>query len=79
MRPENKLEIKIYHKIDPQQFGNIKGVSNFHYLVSFLNMLHQGTDKIYNIGTVLLTDFSKAFDMIDHNILILRVHRSIVL
>ena len=38
--------------------------------ISFLHILYQGTDKIYNIGTVVLTDFSKAFDMIDHNILI---------
>ncbi len=62
---------------------NVKGISTSHYLVSLLHSLHQGTDKVDNIGTVVLTDFSKAFDMIDHTILIekfirLGVRRSIV-
>ena len=52
------------------QYGNIKRISTSHYLVSLLHSLHQGNDKINNIGTVVLTDLSKAFDMIDHNILI---------
>ena len=73
----------IQDKIDPQQFGNMKGISTSHYLVSLLHSLHQGADRVNNIGTVVLTDFSKAFDMIDHNILIekfirLGVRRSIV-
>ena len=73
----------IQDKIDPQQFGNIKGISTSHYLVSLLQSLHQGADRVNNIGTVVLTDFSNAFDMIDHNILIekfirLGVRRSIV-
>jgi hypothetical protein len=60
----------IGEKIDPQQFGNIKGISTSHYLVNLLHTLHQGANKVNNIGTVVLTDFSKAFDMIDHTILI---------
>ena len=73
----------IQDKIDPQQFGNVKGISTYHYLVSLLHSLHQSADKVDNIGTVVLTDFSKAFDMIDHTILIekfirLGVRRSIV-
>ena len=72
----------IQNKINPQQFGN-KGISTSHYLVSFLHSLHQGADRVNNIGTVVLMDFSKAFDMINHNILIekfirLGVRRSIV-
>jgi hypothetical protein len=73
----------IQDKIDPQQYGNIKGISTSHYLVSLMHSLHQGADRINNVGTVVLTDFSKAFDMIDHSILIdkfirLGVRRSIV-
>ena len=60
----------IQDKIDPQQFGNINCIFTSHYLVSLLHSLHQGADRVTNIGTVVLTDFSKAFDMIDHNILI---------
>ena len=57
-------------KIDTQQFGNIKCVSTSHYLVSLLNFLHSGADVINNVGTVFLTDFSKAFDMVDHTFMI---------
>ena len=57
-------------KIDTQQFGNIKGVSTSHCLVSLLNFLHSGADAINNFGTVVLTDFSKAFDMVDHTLMI---------
>ena len=57
-------------KIDKRQFGNVKGVSTAHYLVSLVHYLHQGADKSHNVGTVVLTDFSKAFDIVDHTILI---------
>ena len=73
----------ISDKIDLQQYGNVKGVITSHYLVSLLHFLHQGSDKVNNVGTVVLTDFSKAFDMVDHNLLIekfihIGVRRSIV-
>jgi hypothetical protein len=60
----------VAEKIDTQQFGNIKGVSTSHYLVSLLHFLHTGADAINNVGTMVLTDFSKAFDMVDHTLMI---------
>ena len=60
----------IENNIDVNQFGNVQGVSTSHYLVSLLHHLHQGSDKSYNIGTVVLTDFSKAIDLVNHNIAI---------
>ena len=51
----------ISHKIDLQQYVNVKGVSTKHYLLSLLHFLHQGADKLNNVGTVVLADFSKAF------------------
>ncbi len=47
------------------------------------HFLHVGADKLNNVGTVVLTDFSKAFDMVNHNLLIdkfihLGVRRSII-
>ena len=73
----------VEHKIDKRQFGNVKGLSTAHYLVSLVHYLHQGVDKNHNVGTVVLTDFSKAFDLVDHTILIekticMGIRRSIV-
>ena len=65
----------VEHKIDKRQFGNVKGVSTAHYLVSLVHYLHQGADKSRNVGTVVLTDFSKAFDLVDHTILIEKMIR----
>ena len=66
-------------KIDSRQFGNVKGVSTSHYLVDLVNFLSQGAENIHNVGTVVLTDFSKAFDLVDHYLLIdLGVRGSIV-
>ena len=60
----------IEHKIDINQSGNVKGVSTSHYLVSLMHFLHSGAEVPKNVVTVVLTDFSKAFDLIDHNLLI---------
>ena len=65
----------VEHKIDKRQFGNVKGVSTAHYLVSLVHYLHQGANKSHNVGTVVLTDFSKAFDLVDHTILIEKMIR----
>ena len=73
----------ISDKNDLQQYGNVRCVSTSHYLVSLLQFLHQGADKLNTVGTVVLTDFSKAFDMVDHNLLMekfihIGVRRSII-
>ena len=57
-------------KIDVKQFGNVKGVSTSHCLVNLIHFLHQGAEQQHNVGTVVLTDFSKAFDLISHTLLI---------
>ena len=35
-----------------------------------MDVLFQGADKSKNIGTVVLTDFSKAFDLVNHSVAI---------
>ena len=40
----------ISDRIDLQQYGNVKGVSTSHYLVSLLHFLHQGADKSQQCG-----------------------------
>ena len=54
-------------KTDLQHYGNVKGVNASHYLVSLLHFFHQGANKLNNVGTVVLTDFTKAFDMVDND------------
>ena len=56
--------------IDSQQFGNRSGLSTSHYLLNLLEYLHSNADKSGSITTVVLTDFSKAFDLVDHNVAI---------
>lgn len=55
--------------IDTRQSGNVKVVSTTHYLVSLVHFLFQGAERSRNIGTVVLTDFSYAFDLVDHTLL----------
>ena len=72
----------VEHKIDKRQFGKCeRGVNSS--LLSLVHYFHQGADKSHNVGTVVLTDFSKAFDLVDHTILIekmirMGIRRSIV-
>ncbi|XP_072039411.1 uncharacterized protein [Amphiura filiformis] len=60
----------IQEHIDPNQFGNRKGVATTHYLVKLLHTLHKNADKPGSHSTLVVTDFSKAFDRINHNVLI---------
>ena len=55
--------------VDPNQFGNQKGVSTTHYLIKLVDTLHMNANKPGHLSTVVITDFSKAFDLVDHNIL----------
>ena len=55
--------------IDPNQYGNRKGVSTTHYLIKLIDTLHMNANKPGHLSTIVITDFSKAFDLVDHNIL----------
>ena len=55
----------IQDSVNINQFGNIQGVSTAHYLLNFMDVLFQGADKPKNIGTVALTNFSKA--LVNHS------------
>jgi DNA-binding transcriptional regulator of glucitol operon len=55
--------------IDHNQYGNRKGVATTHYLLKLMDTLHMNADRPGHASTVVITDFSKAFDLVDHNIL----------
>ena len=61
---------QIRHLVDRKQFGSLAGLSTTHALLSFVHHLYKSTDKTNQCVRVLLIDFSKAFDRIDHYILI---------
>ena len=64
---------EIHSGVDARQFGNQKGVSTTHCLIDVYHHLISGVEKAGSIGTLVLTDFSKAFDLIDHKIVIVKL------
>jgi len=55
---------------DPLQFGCTKGASTTHCLVDLVHQWSNATDTTDHYVRILLLDFSRAFDHIDHSILI---------
>ena len=49
---------------------NRPGLSTTHYLVGLLHHLYDNAENNKSVSTVVCTDFRKAFDRLDHNILI---------
>ena len=55
--------------IDPTQYGNSKGCSTTHYLTKMMDEAFKNTDV--GLATTAITiDYSKAFDLVDHSVLI---------
>ena len=64
----------INKSIDRNQYGSIKGSSTTHCLIELLDVFYRGTGKADTVGTLVVTDFSKAFDCIDHTLAAQRLH-----
>ena len=56
-----------------RQYGKQKGVSTTHCLIDIYHHIISGAEKEGNISTLVLTDFSKAFDLIDHKIVVTKL------
>ena len=68
---------------DSQQYGNSKECSTTHYLIDLLNYIGKGLDQPKHYAQLCTTDFTKAFDRVNHRIVIeklvsLGVRKSIV-
>ena len=61
---------QIRQLIDLNQFGSLPGLPTTHALLSLVHHLYKANDKRDQCVRVLLLDFSKAFDRINHNILL---------
>ena len=64
-----ELESDLKDKLDNTQYGNCKGSSTTHYLIKLTNQAFKSTDKGH-ATTAITIDYSKAFDYVDHNVLI---------
>ncbi len=70
----NWLLDKTERSIDLRQYGGMKGLSTTHALVDLLHHIHESA-HIGNTSRICFIDYSKAFDLIDHTILIQKIRR----
>ena len=60
----------IVSNVDPKQFGGLAGTSTTDALVEMTHKWYEATDTLNTYVRIVLLDFSKAFDLINHNILL---------
>ena len=60
----------IVSNVDPKQFGGLAGTSTTDALVEMTHKWYEATDTRNTYVRIVLLDFSKAFDLINHNILL---------
>ena len=60
----------IIDKIDKRQYDSLKRSSTTHAFFSFIHHLLSRSDEPKNVKMIFLLDFAKAFDHIDHKILL---------
>ena len=69
----NMVNEKIAENIKRNQFGGMGGASTTDALVEMIHRWSEATDKLDHYVRVALLDFSKAFDLINHNILLAKL------
>jgi hypothetical protein len=63
----------LMNKLDPKQFGAVKGRSTTHALVDMLHIWNEALDK-HQSARITFVDFRKAFDRVDHNIVMSKLN-----
>ena len=64
------IDEKMDGKIDNKQFGGISGTSTTDVLLEMVNKWYEATGNMDSYVRVVMLDFSKAFDLINHCLLI---------
>lgn len=67
---EKYVKPAVLQRIDPRQFGTIPKSSTTHALVNMTHNWLVNTDGNGATARVVLLDFRKAFDLIDHSVLV---------
>ena len=71
---QNELKPKLLNTIDSNQFGFISESSTKFALISMLHKWLAATDGTSSTVKVILLDFKKAFNLVDHNILVAKLY-----
>ena len=64
------LKVKVIPNVDQRQFGNLRSTSTTHYLVHLMDTICKTLEKPNTWLNVIAVDLQKAFDLINHNILL---------
>jgi len=80
--PVKTISDSLHGKLDRNQFGAVKNSSTALALIKIIDFIASSTDKSSSVR-MLLSDFSKAFNLVSHTLLIdklasLGVHQSLV-
>ena len=67
---EQYVKAAVLEKVDPGEFGTIPGSSTTEALISLTHAWYKATDGNGATVRAVLFDFKKAFDLIDHGILV---------
>ncbi|XP_032238256.1 uncharacterized protein LOC116618539 [Nematostella vectensis] len=71
---EHFVKPAILAKVDRRQFGTVPGSNTTHALISMIHSWLSATDGNGATVRAILLDFRKAFDLIDHRILVDKLH-----
>ena len=70
---EDYVKPAVLAKIEKNQFGTVPSSGTGHALISMLHNWFRGTDGNESTVRVMLFDFKKAFDLIDHSVLMAKL------
>ena len=71
---ENELKPTLLKVVDPQQFGFIPNSSTVLALISMFHCCSKATDGTGSSIRTVFLDYRKAFDLVDHTILITKLY-----